>query len=246
MPPVNSHRKPSASSHTQVNHSRDSVTLGYSEDEEKTLQHHGSSYSHGKKSIDLVDTMPDMPMELPSAYHYGTRSPGHNRALSAHESNIYAFDPNGPNEGAAVSRSPSAATYASSKDPFASPTDMKAQHRLSSGGASRRATVTRKAVPKYNASEFNMTDLASPTSGPTSPTAAQPQAHTPSPPPSNIVAARAVSPYPLSRSNSYGSGSRNGSSANLTVPLPELNHKSSFGDKPVHYIMPDLPPPQAE
>ena len=27
------------------------------------------------------------------------------------------------------------------------------------------------------------------------------------------------------------------------MELPNLNHKSSFGDRPVHYLIPDMPPP---
>ena len=29
------------------------------------------------------------------------------------------------------------------------------------------------------------------------------------------------------------------------LELPNLNHKSSFGDRPVHYLIPDMPPPSA-
>ena len=245
--------------------------MGYSDDEEKgsTLQNHDSlSYSHANKSLDLTDpAVPHLPMEPPSVFPYQERSrtrsvTGHNRALTLAklDSSVPVVTPHSnfsPTDGASISRSPSAATYSSQKDPFASPTD-KALNRMSSGGgASRRPTVTRKAVPKYDKSEFSMSDMSS--SSPASPTRATSplpmhQQRTPTPPGGMpAVAARAVSPYTLSRSSSNGSmragsgASRNGSSSNLHVPLPALNHKTSFGDmRPVHYLIPDMPPPQQE
>ncbi|KAI9061619.1 hypothetical protein FKP32DRAFT_1594411 [Trametes sanguinea] len=64
-----------------------------------------------------------------------------------------------------------------------------------------------------------------------------------------------ASPHPMYRNDS-GSGStlrapsavpgRQHSREDLMaagIELPNLNHKSSFGDKPVHYIIPDMPPP---
>ncbi|EKM56505.1 uncharacterized protein PHACADRAFT_172188 [Phanerochaete carnosa HHB-10118-sp] len=252
----------SVSSHTHVNvHSSENVA-GYSDDEEKnsTLHHYdSSSYSHGNKSVDLTDlAIPHLPMEPPSAFSHQERNrsrsvTGQNRALALAKldpfvSIVPAYSNINPTGGASISRSPSAATYSSQKDPFASPTD-KSLHRLSSsGGVSRRPTITRKAVPKYDESEFSMADMSSPISRPTSPiyTTSPPPIHRQpspaSPSGAHVVAAHAVSPYALSRESSNDS-MRDRSRAGL-ASLPALNHKTSFGDiKPVHYLIPDMPPP---
>ncbi|GJE86479.1 hypothetical protein PsYK624_025590 [Phanerochaete sordida] len=255
-PRVQRHASVSSNTHVE-SHSND----GYSDEEKNsTLHHDSSSYSHAQKSIDLNDSaIPHLPSEPPVAYSYQDRNrsrsmTGHNRALALAklDSSVPVSAPYTPSGGASVSRSPSAATYSSQKDPFASPSD-KALHRLSSsGGVSRRPTVTRKAVPKYDETEFSMTDLSS---NPSSPRAMSPPLlpRTPSPPLGvSAVAARAVSPYALPHigsNESLRSGAvltRNGSSRSH-APLPALNHKTSFGDmRPVHYLIPDMPPQQEE
>lgn len=224
----------SASSHTHVNsQSHDDFGMFYSEDEEEknsTLQNH-DSYSHHNKSIDLNETsmVPHLPMEPPSAYAYDRQRSrsmtGQNRALT-----LARLD------GTAVARSPSGA---SQHDPFASPTT---EQKRSSGGATHRRPTQRKAVPKYDKSEFSMAELSSPTSPTSNPTS------------SPAVQARGVSPFQtqtLSRASSteaMHSTASHGSNTNLNnTPLPALNHKTSFGDmRPVHYLIPDLPPPQKD
>jgi len=97
-------------------------------------------------------------------------------------------------------------------------------NRSSSGG--RRAT--RKAVPKYKESEF---------SSPTSPTY---------PPtlPDTSDETRTTHSAATSSSNLHAMKSREDLVA-AGFDVPQLNHKTSFG-KPVHYLIPDLPPPQKD
>jgi len=85
-------------------------------------------------------------------------------------------------------------------------------------GPTRR--TPRKPVPQYN---------------PTDPTLS-------SPPP--------AMPSPLPPVHDYSDSSREGSirsGAGAAQELPRLTHKGSFGDgRPVHYLIPDMPPPQRD
>ncbi|OSD02633.1 hypothetical protein PYCCODRAFT_1389826 [Trametes coccinea BRFM310] len=125
-------------------------------------------------------------------------------------------------------------------------------NRSSSGNGPRRAA--RKPVPTLTEA-----DMVSPTSASiTSPSVASASASACSASVS-VADSRSptASPHPMYRNNS-GSGSGSTLRAPSAVPgrqhsredlmaagmeLPHLNHKSSFGDKPVHYIIPDMPPP---
>ena len=111
-------------------------------------------------------------------------------------------------------------------------------NRSASGG--RKAN--RKPVPSYDEGLVPPTSASATLGGSSSPT--------PTP----------VSSNGLDRSNSAmsaregGGGMYSNSRGNPSVSggkglleLPELNHKSSFGDgRPVHYLIPDMPPPQRD
>jgi len=118
--------------------------------------------------------------------------------------------------------------------------EMIPMNRSSSGG-NRRTPTTRKPVPTYDASTVGETESV------TSPSQAESvisgghdvfvnaQANQ-SGSSSNLHYHRAVSPVTKSREDLRGVG--------LEVPFPDLNHKSSFGDgRPLHYLIPDMPPP---
>ncbi|KAI8971263.1 hypothetical protein BD414DRAFT_386100, partial [Trametes punicea] len=145
--------------------------------------------------------------------------------------------------------------------PLQSPLVQPSQiNRTASGNGPRRAA--RKPVPTLTEAEML------PPSSATTPTivsSAAASTTSVSPAPSALGASRGsrsptVSPHPMYRNNSgSGSGSTlRAPAAGTPVPgrqhsredllaagmdLPNLNHKSSFGDKPVHYIIPDMPPP---
>ena len=212
---------PSASSHTHgYSQSNDEFGGAYSDDEEKnsTLQNH-DSYSQHNKSLDFGDAgIPQLPMEPPSAYPFAAHDRQRSRSAGGQ-------DPTFTLTGTPVVRSPSGSSV---RDPFASPHDPK----RTSGGTHRRPTQ-REAVPKYDEAEFSMAPLSAPTS-PTSPTS----------PPSQPASARPRPPRPP-RAVPSAEALRPASGSPLGTPLPALNHKTSYGDmRPVHYLIPDLPPPQ--
>lgn len=231
---------PSASSHTHIgSHSNDDFGISYSEEDEKnsTLQNH-DSYSQHNKSIDLTETgmIPHLPMELPSAYAYASNDRQRSRSITGHNRALALAQLDGAP--ATVSRSQSGA---SQKDPFASPA---ADQRRSSGGAQRRPTQ-RKAVPKYDEAEFSMTELSSPTSPAPNTAASQVPVASPFDTPVQSLS-RANSAEAIHSTLSHHLSTRS-SNPSLNTPLPALNHKTSFGDmRPVHYLIPDLPPPQKD
>nr|VWP00775.1 FAD-binding FR-type domain-containing protein [Ganoderma boninense] len=148
--------------------------------------------------------------------------------------------------------------------PVGSPYDMgfvpPPANRASSGG--RRAT--RKPVPALDSGDLpvSMSPSSSPTS--TSPLSrGQSLASTvtmvstlqphPQPPASRSRDSPSPSPSPSPaqrlRPPSQAAPTRSRSREDLEaagVELPTLDHKSSFGDRPVHYLIPDLPPPQRQ
>ena len=98
-------------------------------------------------------------------------------------------------------------------------------NRSASGG--RKAN--RKPVPSYDEGLVPPTSASATLGGSSSPT--------PTP----------VSSNGLDRSNSGMSAREGGGGGKGLLELPELNHKSSFGDgRPVHYLIPDMPPPQRD
>lgn len=205
------------------------------EDDEKvpstpsTLQGHGA---FGKQSLDDI---PVLPMEPPSAYAYGL---GRQRSLTSQNraAALAKLDSN-----VTVSRSNSARDTQNAASTPATPTRDNRANRASSGGPANKRTP-RKAVPKYDEAEFAMSDFPSPTE----------TSRATSPPPSTYPPALNRSNSATGRNSGSRHGSRSGSSANLHsqylgAELPALNHKTSFGDaQPMHYLIPDLPPPQKD
>lgn len=145
--------------------------------------------------------------------------------------------------------------------PVAAVSNAAAMNRTSSGNNPRRAT--RKPVPTLDEADMmpppSATSLTTPTLS--SSYASSTTMSRGSSVSSSIVAGRspAPSPHPVynHRADS-GSGSTLRAQGALPAPgrqhsredliaagmeLPNLNHKSSFGDKQVHYIIPDMPPP---
>ncbi|KAH9849034.1 hypothetical protein C2E23DRAFT_405755 [Lenzites betulinus] len=123
-----------------------------------------------------------------------------------------------------------------------------AMNRSSSGNNPRRAA--RKPVPTLDEADARAPpSLTAPTlSSTTSASSTTVGSRSPAPSPSQLYAHRSDS----------GSGSTLHAPGHSPAPgrqhsredliaagmeLPNLNHKSSFGDKQVHYIIPDMPPP---
>ena len=95
------------------------------------------------------------------------------------------------------------------------------------------------------ASTVTMTSMLQPPLAATSHSYSRSQ-ESPSPGPSPIPS---PSPGRRLRPPSQGAPTRSRSREDLEaagVELPTLDHKSSFGDRPVHYLIPDLPPPQRQ
>ncbi|KAI0634729.1 hypothetical protein C8Q77DRAFT_1053949 [Trametes polyzona] len=130
-------------------------------------------------------------------------------------------------------------------------------NRTSSGNTPRRAT--RKPVPTLDEADMMPPPSATSMTTPSlSSTASASVSRGPSTSSSTVGNwTPAPSPHPMYKSDS-GSGStlraplaqgRQHSREDLVaagMELPNLNHKSSFGDKQVHYIIPDMPPPPRE
>ncbi|RDX46179.1 hypothetical protein OH76DRAFT_1301289, partial [Lentinus brumalis] len=136
--------------------------------------------------------------------------------------------------------------------PASPPYDVSPMNRSSSGGGPgagvRRAA--RKPVPQLDA---DLSMPPTPTSAGASVSRGQSVAST--------VTYASTSPlisastHPMYRNESQSSGTlrappsgpvRQHSREDLEaagMELPDLNHKSSFGDRPVHYLIPDMPPP---
>ncbi|KAI0690997.1 hypothetical protein C8T65DRAFT_86824 [Cerioporus squamosus] len=135
--------------------------------------------------------------------------------------------------------------------PASLPYDVSPMNRSSSGGGpgagARRAA--RKPVPQLDSSELSMPPT--PTSAGASVSRGQSVAST--------VTYTSTSPltsaHQMYRHESQSSGTLRASASGPVrqhsredleaagMELPNLNHKSSFGDRPVHYLIPDMPPP---
>ncbi|KAI0088900.1 hypothetical protein BDY19DRAFT_155431 [Irpex rosettiformis] len=103
--------------------------------------------------------------------------------------------------------------------------------------SSRRAN--RKAVPKYDQEEFS--SPSSPTYPPISPLDSARRSHDHDEIPSSSAESSNVNLHhqlevAKSREDLLAAG----------YEVPELNHKSSFGNKAMHYLIPDPPPPQTD
>ena len=147
----------------------------------------------------------------PTSTHYPPRSPDSVSPSTHRESWDARFLTNPPN-------SPSATPH--------SDVEMNRMNRSLSGA--RRAA--RKAVPKYDESEF---------SGP-------PPSATLPPSGNQQDDGSRSSPTSPSSPHSYKAKSIE-DLVNSGLQVPELNHKSSFGDaQALHYLIPDLPPPQRD
>ena len=134
-------------------------------------------------------------------------------------------------------------------------------NRTSSGGGPGARRAVRKPVPALDSAEL----VSSPS---TSPTVTSHFAPSPSALSrgqslaSTVTMTSTLQPAPLQASSrsresfvqgagalrppSQGAPTRSRSREDLEaagVELPTLDHKSSFGDRPVHYLIPDLPPP---
>lgn len=234
------HRGNSMSSQTHLGSHEGYAT----EDDEKvpgtpsTLQGHGAP---GKQSLDDI---PALPLEPPSAYTYGL---GRQRSLTS-QNRAAALAKLDAAEGT-VSRSNSVGTRDTASNPASPTRDNRANRASSSGSGSKR--TPRKAVPKYDEGEFAMADMPSPPANVTSLTSPPARAISPSSPPTTYPPAFNRTNSEDGTTNGSRHGSRSGSSANLHshylgAELPALNHKTSFGDGPVHYLIPDLPPPQKD
>jgi len=117
-------------------------------------------------------------------------------------------------EASMLARSPSESTYVG--EPLSPPLspEMITMNRSSSSGGNVQRRATRKPVPKYSAGG-----------------AAE-----------ETTTNRESSYYENARENPFANSSEDVAGARLN--LPKLDHKSSFGEmKPMHVLMPDMPPP---
>ena len=140
--------------------------------------------------------------------------------------------------------------------PASPPHDVSPMNRTSSGGGPGVRRAARKPVPQLDASELSMPPT--PTSFIPSASVSRGQSV------SSTVTYASTSPLtsgPGLAHPMYRHDSQSQSSGTLRAPLgparqhsredleaaglelPDLNHKSSFGDRPVHYLIPDMPPP---
>ncbi|KAI0341332.1 hypothetical protein BDW22DRAFT_291589 [Trametopsis cervina] len=232
-------------SSTSIGHGRSS--LGYSQEDGSYIGHDDrtqASFQYGRRSKDSVEDIPPVPLEYPPALPIPTYTDGRTRSRSITDHSraaaLAALDGGAaPASWAQYPPSPHTPTRRSAD---ARPSSMSlsrsdSRGNRSSNGIGRRAT--RKAVPKYDATEF---------SNPASPTS-------PGYPP--------LSPVAMQDSRDdvgHHSGSADTSSSSVNVSamksredlmaagyeVPDLNHKSSFGNKPMHYLIPDPPPPQRD
>ncbi len=122
--------------------------------------------------------------------------------------------------------------------PASPPFDATAMNRTSSAGGPGGRRAARKPVPQLDAPE--VTVPSSPTFG-ASVSRGQSLAS---------MVTTVSTAHPMYRNDSHSSthlrAVRQPSREDLEaagMELPNLNHKSSFGDRPVHYLIPDMPPP---
>ena len=133
----------------------------------------------------------------------------------------------------------------------ASPPYDAPMNRSSSGGGPGPRRAARKPVPQLDALELSTPPTpitsagASVSRGQSLSSTVTAASSTPMPPASTA--------HPMYRHESHSSANvrtlapgRQHSREDLEaagMELPNLNHKSSFGDRPVHYLIPDMPPP---
>lgn len=131
-------------------------------------------------------------------------------------------------------------------------------NRTSSGGGPGARRAVRKPVPALDSAELVSSPLSSPTFAPAPGALSRGQSLASTitltsmlqAPPTQASASasrsRESSVQGVLRPPSQGAPTRSRSREDLEaagVELPTLDHKSSFGDRPVHYLIPDLPPP---
>ncbi|RPD55539.1 hypothetical protein L226DRAFT_148663 [Lentinus tigrinus ALCF2SS1-7] len=137
--------------------------------------------------------------------------------------------------------------------PASPPYDVSLMNRSSSGGGPGARRAARKPVPQLDASELSMPPT--PTSAGASVSRGQSVASTLTYTSTSPLTSGSAHPMYRNESQSQSSGTlrapvlgpgRQHSREDLEaagMELPNLNHKSSFGDRPVHYLIPDMPPP---
>jgi hypothetical protein len=218
---------------SSIGHGRPS--MGYEDDRART-----PSTLHGHRSLESTEEIPVMPLDyIPSAPANVAHADGRVRSKSVTDHNraaaFAALD--GNDSPSAWTQYPPYSPTRHSSDARTStsrPNSMvmlgRSDSMTRSGNrTSRRAT--RKAVPKYD--DADLSNPASPTYPPTSPIAAS----------DSREEVRAGHSAGNSSANLHAQMSR--SREDLVAAgyeVPELNHKSSFGNKAMHYLIPDPPP----
>lgn len=231
-------------SSSSIGHDRPS--LGYEYDRTRTPS------GHGHQSMDGTDDIPATPLDLNYAPTFPTNAAfpdGRERSRDTEQ-----HQTQGRAAALAALHGDAAPTTWAQYPPMpAVPTrdsaDSRPNSMVASGLArsesmtrpgnrsSRRAT--RKAVPKYDQEEFS--NPSSPTYPPMSPLDAargsndHDDIHTSSAESSNINLHQQLQEK-RSREELVAAG----------YEVPNLNHKSSFGNKAMHYLIPDPPPPQKD
>ncbi|KAI0747148.1 hypothetical protein C8Q80DRAFT_1179680 [Daedaleopsis nitida] len=184
-----------------------------------------------------------------------TGSMGRNRPRASSQSHramaLAKLDGNDPTPASPRARSPTVPRRSFDNPPTAMPASFPhnaaPMSPSSSGGGPMSRRSLRKPVPLLDSSEFPVPPT--PTSTGVSVSRGQSLSSTAT----MASTATPTSAHPMYRNESH-------SSANLRAPapvrqhsredleavgmeLPSLNHKSSFGNRPVHYLIPDMPPP---
>jgi hypothetical protein len=222
---------------TSIGHGRPS--MGYEDDRART-----PSTLHGHKSLESTEEIPVMPLDyIPSLPPNVAQADGRTRSKSVTDHNravaLAALD--GNDSPSSWNQYPPYSPSRHSTDARMSgsrPSSMvmlgRSDSMTRSGNrTSRRAT--RKAVPKYD--DADLSNPASPTYPPTSPATA------------SDFRDEVRASYSAGNSNANLPAQMSRSRENLVAAgyeVPELNHKSSFGNKAMHYLIPDPPPRQVD
>ncbi|PSS29835.1 hypothetical protein PHLCEN_2v2676 [Hermanssonia centrifuga] len=250
---------------SSLGHGRYTTTPGLSHenedlsDDEEKWPTTPSSTLQGHRPFELIETVPPLPVDLSSApatpmsaaFPHGRsreRSASQNRALTLAKLDATAlprspYSPYTPTSPSATSHkrqsldgrvlsSPSGSS--SSHYPMPPSTEMIRMARTSSG----TKRTARKAVPKYDEAEFA---AVAPSMSP-SPFADQERRQ------SSYYETATTHSAETSSSNLHASIRAERSREDLEAAgyeIPALTAKASFGDmRNVHYLIPDLPPPQ--